>query len=114
LRGRSWKGVKYHRAAAEDALSRVSGSTAALLIGDSARAARGKYGYELDLAEAWAAAVHQPMVFAVWAIRKGRLTPAQREELLSTFQRGIDERRVLARSWIDERGIRSEKELRLR
>lgn len=111
LRGRSWKEIRYHRVASAVALANAGKSTGALVIGDAARAARGKFAFELDLAEAWKSATKLPMVFAVWAARKDVLSEKQREELLSTFQEGVEARSVLARSWCDERGERLEREL---
>ena len=100
-RGRPWRNVRYHRTPAETARQRISGATGALLIGDPARAARGRYPFELDLAEAWREETGLPMVFAVWAARKDVLSPEQKAELLKTFQSGLDSRGILARDWAE-------------
>lgn len=100
-RGRDWKKMVFHRLPSGEVLKHLRGSTGVLLIGDAAREARGKYKFELDLAQAWKEETGLPMVFAVWALRRGVLSPEQQQELLARFESGLQRRNVLARNWAE-------------
>ena len=50
-------------------IASATGTTAAVVIGDAARALPGRLTHRIDLAEAWTAWTGLPFVFAVWAGR---------------------------------------------
>ncbi len=54
----------------EEALAFVGGKRAALVIGDPALAAEGRFAHTLDLADAWREWTGLPFVFAAWYTRK--------------------------------------------
>lgn len=80
------------------------GGTGAVLIGDDALAARGRFVYELDLAEAWREWTGLPFVFAVWGARRGVLGERERSLLSASLEAGLVARTQLAAAWARERG----------
>jgi chorismate dehydratase len=67
---------------------RIGGSTGALIIGDRAIEAQGRYDYYCDLGEAWTAHTGLPFVFAAWvAIRP--LEPAFISEFNDALALGL-------------------------
>ncbi len=101
--GKPWQEIKYFRTSADAAIKKVSGKAAALLIGDAAREVRNQFPYVLDLAEAWTSTTKLPMIFAVWAARRGCLSEERKAELIDCFENGLNQRSILARGWIDRR-----------
>lgn len=72
--------------AGEDFISGISGTTAAVVIGDRALIQRGKSAYTYDLAEAWIDFTGLPFVFAAWVANK--VLP---ESFLYTFNQALAE-----------------------
>jgi cyclic dehypoxanthinyl futalosine synthase len=85
-------------------LGEARGATGAVLIGDDALAARGRFPYELDLAEAWQRWTGLPFVFAVWGARRSVLGEPERTLLRASLEAGLLARAEIARAWARERG----------
>lgn len=83
---------------------RVSGSEAALVIGDAAfELHAGRFAHRIDLGARWLALTGMPMVFAFWAARPGALQPAHVAALQAARDRGTDQAEVLAREYRERR-----------
>lgn len=66
-----WKRqVLFVETSGEDFRNRISGTTAAVVIGDRALEQRARSNYIYDLAEAWKAHTGLPFVFAAWVANK--------------------------------------------
>jgi chorismate dehydratase len=63
------KGVEFIKAE-EGYINEIGGTTAGVIIGDRALAARPGFAYIYDLAEAWIAHTGHPFVFATWIANK--------------------------------------------
>ncbi len=85
-------------------LAEVREGTGAVLIGDEALAARGRFAHELDLAEAWKSWTGLPFVFAVWGARRGVLGARERALLAASLEAGLAARAEIAASWAAEHG----------
>ena len=81
-------GARIVEVPAGEGLAGVGGRTAGLVIGDDARAARGRYPVVVDLAAAWKAWTGLPFVFAVWAGRAD-LPPAAVDALRAAGLAGL-------------------------
>lgn len=81
----------------------ISGTDAALVIGDAAFGLTDKHPHVLDLGDAWFSATGLPMVFAVWAARPGVLTAAHVTALQAARDTGVKKSEALARSFRDAR-----------
>lgn len=68
--------------------SKVSGTTAAVVIGDRTFSLNGKHIYEYDLAECWLQHTGLPFVFAVWASRV-KVSPEFEEIFSSALRHGL-------------------------
>ncbi|MEZ4235451.1 MAG: MqnA/MqnD/SBP family protein [Myxococcota bacterium] len=76
------------RVAPNQAVLQAKKGTAAVMIGDAARALPDRLGVRLDLAELWTQWTGLPFVFAVWAGRAD-LDPAVVEDLIVAGRRGV-------------------------
>ena len=65
-----WKKEVEFIKAEEGYIQNITGTTAAVIIGDRALAARGQFKYVYDLAEAWIDHTGLPFVFATWISNK--------------------------------------------
>jgi chorismate dehydratase len=65
-----WKKSPEFEPAGPDFISRIGGSTAAVVIGDRALALRSSAAYVYDLGEAWKQMTGLPFVFAAWISNK--------------------------------------------
>ncbi len=65
-----WKKEVEFIKAEEGYISQIGGTIAGVIIGDRALAARPKFAYVYDLAEAWIAHTGMPFVFATWIANK--------------------------------------------
>jgi cyclic dehypoxanthinyl futalosine synthase len=92
-------------------LGAVSGPTGALLIGDAALEAEGRFPYELDLGQAWKEMTGLPFVFAVWVARPGVLGPEDVAVLHRSLADGLAERAEIARAWACGHGGQAEEHL---
>jgi len=88
----------------EQILAETGGGVGAVLIGDGALAARGRFACELDLAEAWQAWTGLPFVFAVWGARRGVLGEQENALLRASLEAGLSARAEIAASWAREHG----------
>lgn len=68
--------------------SQVSGSTAAVIIGDRTFSLNDKYKHEYDLAENWQQHTQLPFVFAVWASRK-KISSELEETFTTALRHGL-------------------------
>lgn len=91
--------INFQTGMADEALKKVSGTTAALIIGDRAMRERGRFPVELDLAKLWHERTGYPMVFAVWAVRADHYSEPLMRELCTALARGIAERESYSRRW---------------
>lgn len=82
----------------------VGGRVGAVIIGDHALALRGRYPYELDLAEAWRQWTGLPFVFAAWIARQGVADRALADMLRSSLAFGLSARREIAHMWAAQEG----------
>ncbi|HEY1694043.1 MAG TPA: cyclic dehypoxanthinyl futalosine synthase [Polyangiaceae bacterium] len=79
-----------------DAIASVSGSRAALVIGDPALEIEGRYPHVVDLGQAWWELTGLPFVFAAWCGRPGALS-ADDERLLERARiAGLERRDAIA------------------
>ncbi len=85
-------------------LAETRGGTGAVLIGDDALAARGRFACERDLAEAWQAWTGLPFVFAVWGARRGVLDESVRALLSASLEAGLAARTEIGVSWAEAHG----------
>jgi chorismate dehydratase len=67
----------------------IANDEGGLIIGDRAFAAKDKFKYQYDLAEAWMDLTGLPFVFAVW-VNISDVDPAKLEELNLCFDIGVD------------------------
>jgi cyclic dehypoxanthinyl futalosine synthase len=95
---------RYCSRAPKQITEEVAGPTGALLIGDAALEARGRFAYELDLGQAWKEMTGLPFVFAVWVARPGLLEPSDVAALQQSLAEGLAARAEIARSWARGRG----------
>lgn len=65
-----WKIAPIWKKTTENFISHISGTTAAVLIGDRTFALKGKYKYAYDLADEWKKFTGLPFVFAAWVANK--------------------------------------------
>jgi cyclic dehypoxanthinyl futalosine synthase len=79
----------------EEALAFVGGKRAALVIGDPALAAEGRFAHTFDLAEAWRERTGLPFVFAAWYARKA-LSPEHVTLLQHARDVGLQSRDAMA------------------
>lgn len=68
--------------------SQVTGTTAAVIIGDRTFSLHGKYKHEYDLAEHWQQLTQLPFVFAVWASRK-KISSEMEETFTTALRHGL-------------------------
>jgi chorismate dehydratase len=88
--------------------SQVSGTTAAVLIGDQAYAERHNYPYVYDLAAEWKRLTGLPFVFAVWVYHPGRIKRDFLERITAALAWGIGQRDETARRWASHYGYTEE------
>ena len=92
-------------ASSKEAISRVSGTTGALVIGDPALALEGRFPYTLDLAGAWTEDTGLPFVFAAWFARHGALASLDVEALEKAKAWGLSQRPAMARAHAEAHGM---------
>lgn len=80
----------------ESLLEQVNSNVGALVTGDLALNARGKYSLEFDLAEEWFRLTKKPFVFSVWAARPEILTRGLDTRLNALFHKAIKARESMA------------------
>lgn len=68
--------------------SQISGTTAAVVIGDRTFSLNGKFRYEYDLSEGWQSLTGLPFVFAVWAARK-KMSPETEATFTEALRHGL-------------------------
>jgi chorismate dehydratase len=94
LAERAWKITPEWLPAQADYETKVSGTTAAVIIGDRTFGLEGKYRYVYDLSEEWQKLTGLPFVFACWVSNK-KLP----EDFINSFNRalakGLNERPAL-------------------
>jgi predicted solute-binding protein/2-iminoacetate synthase ThiH len=73
----------------EALLENISGNVGCLVTGDMALTARGKYPFEMDLAEEWHRLTRKPFVFSVWAARPEILTRDLDQKLNKLFNKAL-------------------------
>ena len=88
--------------------AQVSGTTAAVLIGDQAYAERDQYPFVYDLAYEWKRLTGLPFVFAVWAYRPEQVAPAMLERITRALRWGLSQRAETARRWAGHYGYTEE------
>jgi cyclic dehypoxanthinyl futalosine synthase len=88
----------------ERVMAEAGGAAAGLLIGDDALAARGRFGYELDLGQAWKEWTGLPFVFALWGARPAVLDERDVRALRASLEAGLGARAAIAASWAAEHG----------
>jgi cyclic dehypoxanthinyl futalosine synthase len=75
----------------------VKGTSASLIIGDTALALEGRYPYALDLGQAWLDWTGLPFVFAAFGARAGtRITATDQHALQRALDEGLHERPDIA------------------
>ncbi len=82
--------------APEQAVAAVRGTHGALVIGDPALAACGRFPHVFDLGQAWLEHTGLPFVFAAWCGRKGALDEADEQILRDAKERGLARRDAFA------------------
>ncbi len=80
----------------ESLLEQVNSNVGALVTGDLALNARGKFSLEFDLAEEWFRLTKKPFVFSVWAARPEILTRGLDHRLNTVFHKAIKARESMA------------------
>jgi chorismate dehydratase len=90
-----WKIQPEWVAASENYENTISGTTAAVIIGDRTFGLATKYKYNYDLAEEWQKFTGLPFVFACWVANK-ELPESFIEEFNQALQIGLDMRSELA------------------
>jgi cyclic dehypoxanthinyl futalosine synthase len=80
----------------EEGLDSVRGSRGALVIGDPALAAEGRFPHVFDLGQAWLEETGLPFVFAAWFGRPGALSPEGEGILREASSVGLSRRDALA------------------
>jgi chorismate dehydratase len=83
-----WKINPIWEPATEGYEQHVSGTHAAVIIGDRTFAINGTFPYEYDLAEGWEQLTGLPFVFAVWASKKP-LDPTLENKFSEALEKGI-------------------------
>ncbi|MGB1699678.1 MAG: cyclic dehypoxanthinyl futalosine synthase, partial [Nannocystaceae bacterium] len=84
--------------------ARVTGTDAALVIGDAAFGLRSEFEYVYDLGDLWFERTGLPFVFAFWAARPGVLTPAHVTALQRARDRSLGKyAEAIAREYREER-----------
>ncbi len=83
--------------------ARVTGTEAALIIGDAAFDLGSQFDHRLDLGAHWLSLTGMPMVFAFWAARPGALTDAHVEALHVARDRGLKQAEALGRRYREQR-----------
>jgi cyclic dehypoxanthinyl futalosine synthase len=86
------------------ALAEVRGRRAALVIGDPALDAEGRFPRVLDLGAAWHEDTGLPFVFAAWCGREGAVDRAGEDILLDAKRTGLARRDAVADAFAEERG----------
>jgi cyclic dehypoxanthinyl futalosine synthase len=89
----------------EDALAAVSGTRGALVIGDPALAAEGRFPHVFDLGAAWLEHTGLPFVFAAWFGREGALSPEGEKLLLLARDEGLRGRDGFAEAHAAKTGL---------
>lgn len=92
----------------DEGLARVGATRAALVIGDPALLAEGKYPHTFDLADEWVKWTGLPFVFAAWCGRPGALSERQEAMLLAAKVDGLARRHEYADAHARETGLPSE------
>ena len=87
---------------AAEGLPLAKGTKGALVIGD--RAFDVQASQILDLGREWTHLTQKPMIFAVWAARKGALSPEDVTEILRAARDGLGMRTEIAQQFARERG----------
>jgi cyclic dehypoxanthinyl futalosine synthase len=96
---------RFFGASSAEAIAKVGGKTAAVVIGDPALALEGRFPHVLDLGAAWREDTGLPFVFAAWFSRPGALTPDDVAELEAAKAWGLGERRRLAAQHAEKTGL---------
>jgi cyclic dehypoxanthinyl futalosine synthase len=91
-----------------EALAAVAGSRGALVIGDPALAAEGRFRYVLDLGEAWRQHTGLPFVFAAWFGREGALSAEGERVLSEARDSGLLRRDEFADAHAERTGLSAE------
>ncbi len=84
-------------ASPEEAVERVKGKTAAVVIGDVALHNEHRFAHSLDLGLAWRELTELPFVYAAWCSREGTLDARDSALLQGALSAGLERRRSMAR-----------------
>ena len=77
----------------------IKGNRAGLIIGDRALSLREVYPYRLDLGQAWEHYTNYPFTFALWAIRRNRLSDSIVEGIRQAAKLGQRRLHEIASLW---------------
>jgi chorismate dehydratase len=83
----------------------IQGKRAGLLIGDRAFRYREVFPYRLDLGQAWQKYTHLPFVFALWAIRREKISQFLVETLRLAWHLGKRKIPSIAQNWSQAYGL---------
>jgi cyclic dehypoxanthinyl futalosine synthase len=89
----------------EEALASVRGTRGALVIGDPALVALGRFPHVLDLGQAWYEHTGLPFVFAAWFGREGALSVEGERTLRAARDEGIRRRDDFADAHAEKTGL---------
>lgn len=84
-----WHHSPEFKASTPGYIDKISGDTAALVIGDKSFGLKHRFRYTYDLAEAWHLHTGLPFVFAAWITRKN-ISPAIIESINAALKTGIE------------------------
>jgi chorismate dehydratase len=89
-------------------LEALPAGTGAIVIGDRAMAWRPHFAHVTDLAAAWAEYTGLPFAFAVWVLRRDRVSANIASRLSRAFTHGLADRKATALRWASHYGHRPE------
>jgi cyclic dehypoxanthinyl futalosine synthase len=107
LRPKGAAPLSFREMPANDGLASARGHAGALVIGDAAFDAR--FPQIVDLGREWTRLSGLPMVYAVWAARRGAVSPDDVAILYRAAQRGLGRRAELAADFAREKGGEAER-----
>jgi cyclic dehypoxanthinyl futalosine synthase len=97
--------IKFVKMNASEAVKRISGNTAAMIIGDKAFSLRKQFEFQFDLSALWYELTHKPFVFAIWAGNINCIDSNRLSELIKLFSEGVAKREIFAREWAEENNV---------
>lgn len=92
----------------EDYFKQIEGTSAGVIIGDRAIAAKNAFKYRYDLASAWKEYTGLPFAFAVWAYRSNTLAAPTLEKINEAFKLGIENKEYVAEMYGPKFGLSKE------